>query len=211
MRSNRVPRADPRSRPLTFAEGLDAVVRRLGDPSPSAVRIVAVDGHSGAGKSTFAAALAARIVATLVPGDDFYRVMDDEVRARLSAHEGIGRYFDWERMRDEVLVPLLAGRDARYRLFDWDSGLLAETPITLPRAPLVVLDGVYTSRPELARFLHLSVLVEAPADVRRKRQVTRGDSPDWLRRWEEAERLFFAQLRPVESFDLVVSGNEYRY
>lgn len=172
---------------------------------------MAVDGHSGAGKSTFAAALAARIVATLVPGDDFYRVMDDEVRARLSAHEGIGRYFDWERMRDEVLVPLLAGRDARYRLFDWDSGLLAETPITLPRAPLVVLDGVYTSRPELARFLHLSVLVEAPADVRRKRQVTRGDSPDWLRRWEEAERLFFAQLRPVESFDLVVSGNEYRY
>jgi hypothetical protein len=127
--------ADPTSLPLTFAEGLDAAVRGLGDPSPSAVRIVAVDGHSGAGKSTFAAAQAARIAATLVPGDDFYRVMDEEVRARLSAHEGIGRYFDWERMRDEVLVPLRAGRDARYRPYDWDSGLVAETPITLQSAP----------------------------------------------------------------------------
>lgn len=78
----------------------------------------AIDGHSAAGKSTFAAALAARLDAALVPGDDFYRVMNDEDRAQLSPSEGIERYFDWERMHSEVLVPLRAGRDAIYRRYD---------------------------------------------------------------------------------------------
>lgn len=44
--------------------------------------MVAVDGHSAAGKSTFAAALAACTAAALVPGDDFYRVMDEETCTR---------------------------------------------------------------------------------------------------------------------------------
>jgi uridine kinase len=198
-----VPRTDSAACRLTFAEGLDAAVRRVSDFS-SDVGIVAVDGHSAAGKSTFAAALAARTDAALVPGDDFYRVMDEEARAQLSAREGMARYFDWERMRDEVLVPLRAGCDARYRPYDWDSGLLAEQWVAIRAARVVVLDGVFTSRPELASFLDLCVLVEAPADVRWKRQLKRGDSLGWLRRWEAAERLFFAEVRVPETFDLVV-------
>jgi uridine kinase len=199
-----VPRIDSTPRRLSFAEGLDAAARRLHDSS-SGVEIVAVDGHSAAGKSTFAAALASRTDAALVPADDFYRVMDQETRARLSAQEGIARYFDWERMRDEVLVPLRAGRDAVYLPYDWDTGLLAERAITIRAAPAVLLDGVFTSRPELAPFLDLCVLIEAPADLRWRRQLGRGDSLGWLRRWEAAERLFFTEVRAPETFDLVVS------
>jgi uridine kinase len=170
--------------------------------------MVAIDGHSAAGKSTFAAALAAQIDAALIPGDDFYRVMNDEERAQLSPSEGIERYFDWERMRAEVLVPLRGGLDAVYRPYDWDSGLLAEETTTIGTAPTVVLDGVYSSRPELEEFFELSVFVSAPADVRWARQIQRGDAVEWLRRWDEAEKLFFAHVRPPQGFDLVVRGVE---
>ncbi len=109
-------------------------------------------------------------------------------------------------MRDQVLAPLRAGRDAVYHHYDRDSGLLAERAVTIRAAPVVVLDGVFVSRPELQGLLKLSVLVEAPKDVRSARQLERGDSLEWLRRWEAAERLFFAYVRPPQSFDLAVIG-----
>jgi cytidylate kinase len=82
------------TRPLSFEAGLDTAARRLADGLEDGVRLVAIDGHSAAGKSTFAAALAVRTDAALISGDDFYRVMPESARARLSAWEGIEHYFD---------------------------------------------------------------------------------------------------------------------
>ena len=128
--------------------------------------VVIADGHSVAGKSSFAEALAKATDAAIVPGDDFYRVMDDEARAGLSPDEGIRRYYDWERMRDEALSPLLADRAATYRPYDWQSGLLATRSVTIAPAPVVVVEGLFVSRPQLEPFVDLSVLVEAPSAVR---------------------------------------------
>jgi uridine kinase len=132
--------------------------------------------------------------------------MNDEERARLSPSQGIERYFDWERMRAEVLVPLRNGREAVYRAYDWGSGLLAEDATTISAAPAFVVDGVYSSRLELEELFKVSVFVSAPANARWARQLQRGDSVEWLRRWDEAEKLFFTNVRPPQSFDLVVNG-----
>ena len=96
-------------------EGVQAIedaVRALQAETNGPV-VVAVDGHSASGKSTFAAALATRLAAAVVHVDDFYRDMPEVDRLALSASEGISRYFDWERLRAEALVPLAAGRPAR--------------------------------------------------------------------------------------------------
>jgi uridine kinase len=192
---------------VKFAEGLHVASERLRTHTGD-VCIVVVDGHSAAGKSMFAAALAKATDAAIVPGDDFYRVMNDDIRTRLSPDEGIRSYYDWERMRDEALSPLSTGRAATYRPYDWESGLLARRSVTIAPAPVVVVEGLFVSRPELEAFADLSVLVEAPASVRWERQLERGDSEDWLRRWDAAERLFFEQIRPLQTFDIVVRGDD---
>ncbi|MFM6173306.1 MAG: (d)CMP kinase, partial [Sphaerospermopsis kisseleviana] len=76
--------------------------------------VVALDGRSGAGKSTLADAIAHDLGAALVHGDDFYRDMPDAERRALSAERGVDRFFDWERLRDEALIPLRARTAARY-------------------------------------------------------------------------------------------------
>ena len=190
---------------MLFAEGLDAATTWLRARSPAELSVVAVDGQSAAGKSTFADALAMTTGASLVRGDDFYRVTDEESRLRLSPREGIDVYYDWQRMRNEVLLPLRTGRRSSYDPYDWDSGVLAERVVTIPTARAVILDGLFVSRPELRRFIDLSVLITAPANVRRRRQIERADaSEEWLQRWEAAERLFFPQVCPPETFDIVV-------
>ncbi len=74
---------------------------------------------------------------------------------------------------------------------------------------MILLDGVYSARPELADLLSLAVLVEAPPDVRRTRVARRDGGIDgWYERWDAAERHYLAHVRPPGSFDLVVANAE---
>jgi uridine kinase len=174
------------------------------------VVMVALDGFSGSGKTTLAHQLALDIgSAAIVTGDDFYRVMDEGQRWDLSPEEGMTLYFDWERLRDEALVPLGSGMPARYRPYDWQAGAgLDKRNVDVQPAAVIVVDGVYSARPELSCFVDLAVFVDTSLAVRQQRLAQRGHGNDhWNVRWDAAERHYFSRVRPPESFDLVVSGD----
>jgi len=183
-------------------------VLELVSTHPSRPLLIALDGPSAAGTSTLALAVGLRLSASVVAGDDFYRDMPEEQRWTLTATQGVAEYFDWQRLRHEVLEPLRAGRAARYRPFSWrPEGGLDDRVVTVDPAPIVVLEGVYAARPELRDLLDLTVLVETPADERHRRQIARGHGNDaWWPRWGMAEDHYFTAIRPRASFDLVVSG-----
>ncbi|MET7801394.1 hypothetical protein [Streptomyces decoyicus] len=77
----------------------------------------------------------------VVHGDDFYRPMDAEERAGSDPVQGYHRYFDWQRLRQEVLAPLAADRDAAHRRYDWGAGALAAASGTSPRCTLAIRRG----------------------------------------------------------------------
>jgi uridine kinase len=179
--------------------------------------LVALDGPSGAGKSTVAAALAAATGWTIVPSDDFFaaEITAAEWDAR-SAEERARDAIDWRRLRREALEPLLAGRAAEWHPFDFASGERADGTYGMSReavrrspASVIILDGAYSARPELADLIDLSVLLDVPASVCGARLVAR-DDPDflaaWHSRWDAAETFYFTHVRPRASFDLVVDA-----
>jgi uridine kinase len=176
--------------------------------------LVAIDGHSGSGKSHVAAAVAERLNAVVVPGDDFYAayVTYAEWDAR-TPEQRAADVFDWRRLRTEALEPLLAGRAASWHAFDFDAKRpdgtfpLAKAPVTREPAGIVILDGAYSSRPELSDLVDLSVLVEVSPHERHRRLVERDGSAytgGWQERWNAAEEYYFTAVRPPASFDLVV-------
>src|SRR5664280_1903565 len=78
------------------------------------------------------------------------RDMPEEQPWALTAARGIEEYFDWQRLRHEVLEPLRAGRPSRYRPYRWlPGGGLDEGWVTVDPTPICVLEGVYTARPQL--------------------------------------------------------------
>jgi uridine kinase len=176
--------------------------------------VVAVDGGSGAGKSTLAASVAAELGASVVQADDFFS--SDRTGAewdRCTAAEKAALALDWRRLRAEALEPLNAGREARWHPFDFPayryatgSGLATEV-VTRPPTRVIILEGIYSCRPELNDLIDLSVLVQAPTGVRQFRHNEREarNESEWHRRWDEAEDYYFAHVRPPESYDLVVS------
>ena len=169
--------------------------------------LVAVDGAGGSGKTTLAA-MAAELLdgATIVHGDDFYRVMPSLERERLGAEQGYRRYFDGERLRDQVLAPLRAGRAARYQSFDWATEELGDWHEISPGSTVIV-EGVYSARPELAPYYDLTVYVDTSREVCLQRVRARGqDTEDWIMRWRAAEDHYIRTTRPQTRARLVIKG-----
>jgi hypothetical protein len=164
-------------------EDLHALAHRvLAAPGP--VRLVAVDGPAGSGKSTFARDLARALGrAPVVDLDDFFAWTDLETW--------------WPRLEAEVVRPLLAGRPARWAVRDWHGdphGTATLGHRSAPPHPAVVLDGVSSSRAALAPRLALAVWVEAAPEERLRRGVARDGEAmraEW-EAWQALEARFFA-------------------
>jgi uridine kinase len=170
--------------------------------------LVAIDGGSGTGKSTFARRVGDELGAAVIDGDDFYAGGTAAEWDAMSAAEKAAHCIDWRRQLP-VLEALSRGEPASWHRYDWDSddGRLVEQPTVCQPAPVVILEGVYSARPELADLFDLRVLYDAPADVRRRRIVEREGEDhrtEWNDRWEEAERWYFTRVMPPEVFDLVL-------
>lgn len=188
------------------AEALADMIARLAKQKVSPF-IVAIDGRSGVGKSTLARALAERLDACVIEGDDFYAggigLRSDSVASRAAA------CIDWTRQR-LVLEALTAGRTAHWRAFDWEAfdGRLCDEPTKLEPKPVVILEGVYAARPEIDDLLGLRVVLVVPDEVRLARLSAReGTIGPWERQWHEAEEFYFRSVMPTVSFDLVVTAS----
>lgn len=178
---------------------LAATIRRRA-PRCGSVRVVAVDGVAGAGKSTIAAELADALGgAPVVRTDD------------LASHE---RLFEWwPVLVAEVFEPLSVGRTGHYRPYDWvrrDYG----QPRVVPVTPALVVDGVGAGRRELARWLSYLIWVDADVAAAHERGLCRdlaGAGPDgrdelvrfWAE-WVAVERAHFAADRTIERADVIV-------
>ena len=72
--------------------------------------IVGIDGPSGAGKSTLARRIEEALKdVSIVHKDDFYSDAPEQLLSILSPAEGYSSYFDWQRLREQVLLPLSSG------------------------------------------------------------------------------------------------------
>lgn len=171
--------------------------------------LVALDGRSGVGKSTMAARIGTEIGAVVIDADKFYSGGNDDYWDSRTTEEKINEVIDWRRLKKEVLEPLLARKMAVYHPFDFKTWAgLAKDAVTLQPADVIILDGAYSSRPELANIIDLTVLIEVPNDTtRRKRLIARESERymiNWHSHWDVVEDHYFTKIRPSSSFDLRV-------
>jgi uridine kinase len=201
------------------------LVERLLDEAAarSGPLFVGLDGRSGAGKSSVAAAVAGRLAGgehvrptvTVIEGDQFYAggsgaSWDERTPAQKAAW-----VIDWRRQRS-VLRQLRDEGAAEWHPFDWEAEdwdtenvPLSTQSVRSVVAPVVMLEGAYSCRPELHDLLDLLVLLEIPRDVRRRQLLGRqGDEyrADWEARWSAAEDYYFGSVMPAKRFDLVLGS-----
>lgn len=178
-------------------------------PREGPALLVAIDGAGGTGKSTLARELALwRDDVAIVEGDDFYRPLNESTRIALTPLEAVDLLFDWERLRDEALAPLVRGEEAHYRRYDWPTERLGGEIATVAARGVVIVEGIYVARPALRGYYDLIVVVEASRELCLERQLARSENePEQIARWRAAEEWYLERQDPTRVADLVIDGS----
>lgn len=160
--------------------------------------LIAVDGRSGAGKTSLALELASLLrqhrEVSLFHLEDVYPGWNG-----LAA--GVDRYLQ------TVLTPLDQGLDAQWVSWDWAAHFDGETRRTAA-APIVIIEGVGAAHAWARDKLDVVIWVEAPEELRKGRALSRDGetyAPFWDL-WAAQEAELLAQHQPAESADILVDS-----
>ncbi|MCG7286840.1 uridine kinase [Cellulomonas sp. ACRRI] len=205
------------------ARAADALADRLLHRLPADRRVLlAVDGIGASGKTTFASHLAARVTGRpvlLLHADDFFHPAPvRHARGRLSPEGFWLDAYDHVALAGGALEPLSRPGAATYRdhVYDRRTGEAVRPDVqTAPRDALVVVEGTFLHRDELAGYWDRSVYLHVPfAEGARRMAARDGADPDLrrgpLRRYLGAQRLYFAAARPWSRASLVVDHTDVR-
>jgi uridine kinase len=199
------------------------ILTRVADLVGPGVSRVAVDGVDGVGKSVFAGELAGvlrsrgRPVAH-VSADGFHQPRARRYRRGRGSPEGFWLdSYDYPALIDSVLAPFGPGGSRCFRAASHD--LESDEMLDLPwqRAPadaVLVVDGLFLHRDELAGHWDLSVFLTAPFAVTAGRMAARdGSHPDpehpSMARYVGGQRLYFDACRPWERADVVIDNSDF--
>lgn len=199
-----------------------AAIAALVPARPGGYVRVGIDGVDGAGKTTFADALATHLAASGRPcvrvrADDFLNAR--AVRYRLGRHSPEGFFrdsYDLARLLDDVLEPFAPSGSGRYR--DRALDLASDTPLDPPweqatPGTALVLDGMFLHRDELVGVWDVSVFLDVPfAETARRMAARDGSSPHpehpSLRRYVEGQRLYLSTCAPRDRAHVVVDNTD---
>ena len=111
-------------------------------------------------------------------------------------------------------------RDYRSAAFDYRTDFAIVQP--LQRAPadaVLVVDGIFLQRPELARVWDLVIFVDVTFEAAAARALERAFSEEGRdaglaeinrRRYVPAQQIYFDAYRPIQTADIVIDNNDIR-
>lgn len=161
--------------------------------------IIAIDGRSGAGKTSLALELTSLLrkhrEVSLFHLEDIYPGWNGLVA-------GVDRYVQ------TVLTPLSQGLDAEWVSWDWEAHFDGEARCTAA-APIVIIEGVGAAQLAARELLDVVIWVAADDELRKQRALSRDGetyAPYW-ELWSTQEEVLLAKYQPVHDADIVLNAD----
>lgn len=171
------------------------------NPSVSTTLFIAVDGHGGSGKSTFATWLANRLQAEIIHTDDF---------------TSWDHPLDWwPNVIKHVFEPVKNGAIVlSYPRSQWWEGHNPQPVVNQPVTKYMILEGVSSLRKEFRDYVGFGIFVDTPKEVCLQRGVerdlktgkTREEITRMWEQWLEDEDRYMLRDNPKAQANIVIDG-----
>lgn len=195
-----------------------AVTQRVAANLPGRI-LVAIDGRTGAGKTSFGHELAEQLAAhglTVLRAslDDFKRPWADRHLYDRESGEGYYRNaFDYEAVTRLLLEPFCDKASEGVVLCAIDPITQIDhsaTRVSVPEDAVLVVDGVFAFRDEIAHWWTLRVWLDVDPGLSLERGIARDGEPARAvhrDRYGVAERVYLAEAGPVARAHVVIDNS----
>lgn len=174
-----------------FVKLYEVVKRVRKEANNSTPYVIAIDGMSGSGKSTFSSLLHELFPESNVfHMDDYFLQPSQRTEDRLNE---IGGNVDYERFYDEVISNLKNCDGVSYRKYDCCTQTLGNFEC-LPWKSFVIIEGSYSHHPYFENYYDLSVFLEVTPEEQRERILKRNGEfmlERFLTEWIPKENAYF--------------------
>lgn len=201
-------------------QALRSVAELLPEPAAAGRRVfIGVDGVDGAGKTTFADALAACLQGPVIriSIDGFHRPRRERYRQGRSSPRGFFEdSYDYGAFRDYVVDPLRPGGSGRYRTacHDLATDEQVQPPeLQAPEPAVVLVDGLFLHRPELSAIWDATVFLDVSFETScRRLQQRDGSDPDPRApsnsRYVRGQEIYLSACDPCSAASVLVDYND---
>lgn len=213
-------RLDPAASPVRAGVLADLAVRV---PDPRVLGrpvLVGVDGVDGSGKTVLADELATVLrdagrAVVRASVDGFHRRAAERYARGRGSPEGFYLdSYDLDALRRELLEPFAPGGSRRYRTAVHDVATdhpVDEPPLVAPDDAVLVVDGIFLHRPELAPWWDRSVFLDVPFAVTFARMAVRDGCPadpddPANARYRDGQLLYLRAVEPSRRASVVVDN-----
>lgn len=182
---------------------------------------VAIDGPDAAGKTTLATEIADRLDLPVVRvgADGFHQPREDRYRRGELSAEGYYRdSFDYQAITGQCLAPFRHGEPViRTAGYDFRSDAPRDAGTEVPASAVLIFDGVFLLRPELAGAWDLAVYLRVTPETTLRRALTRdldlfGTAEEirrrYLGRYLPGQALYQAEAAPEDTAHIVIGNDD---
>jgi len=168
--------------------------------------VVAIDGKCASGKTTLGYYLQKLFDCNLFHMDDFFLQNHQRTQERLNEPGG---NVDYERFKEEVLTPLLAGKPVKYRIFNCSLRKIDREYEIAPKR-LNIVEGSYSQHPYFKNPYDLRVFLDIDTKTQTE-NIKKRNGPDkldvFLNKWIPMENKYFEYFKIKEN-SLVIEWKE---
>ncbi len=151
--------------------------------------IIAIDGPSATGKSTFADQIAKEFDCHIFHMDDFFLPEDEKTEERLAVP---GNNVAWERFEEEVLKKI-GTENFTYKKYNCKTHKFFDSKEIQPKK-LYVVEGVYSHHPELVKYYDYKIFFDVTKKTQKDRLKIRNSDKMYYRflnEWIPLEDKYF--------------------
>jgi len=206
-------------------KAIDIITRKFLD---SGKRTIFIEGIDASGKTYFSRRIKKSLerrglTSCIVGSDEFLVDRNARITNGVSSSDSyLTKWFDFERMRKEILVPFsLNGRLSRtISIYNEKSGLNdRQRRIHIAKDSILIVEGVFLSNNKLKSFPAFRILLLVPFELSMKRQLRREPSvrkiskSEALFRWNNwhlpAQKHYLASYQPQKIADSIIDNSDY--